>query len=201
MPAALTALLFLVLIGGTAYVLAGYFRSAPVPELRFRLRYAALPLLTLLVSAIIAAWLGPKLTADAAYNFGGGDAPTGYFSRGAVLGITLGLQVAIALPVVFVSWVTIRLRGGSLELTETGGGDAVKLDRVLLMVTNLVALPQLLLFFALAEILSYNIYGAHLLSGWAYGAAVLVTGALFLGLLFRLLPERRQKQKTKEPSP
>ena len=196
MPAALTALLFLVLIGGTAYVLAAYFRSAPVPELRFRLRYAALPLLTLAVSVIIAAWLGPKLTADAAYNFGGGDAPTGYFSRGAVLGITLGLQVAIALPVVFVSWVTIRLRG-----SQADGGDAVKLDRVLLMVTNLVALPQLLLFFALAEILSYNIYGAHLLPGWAYGAAVLVTGALFLGLLFRLLPERRKKQKTKEPSP
>ncbi len=196
MPTVLTAILFLVLIGGTAYVLAGYFRQQQVTELRFRLRYAALPLLTLLVSAVVAAALGPGLTADAAYNFGGGDAPAGYFSRGAVLGITLGLQVAIALPVVFVSWVTLRLRGGQAD-----GTDATKLDRVLLLVTNLVALPQLLLFFALAEILSYNIYGTHLLPGWAYGGAVLAVGALFLALLFRLLPERRKKQKTKEPAP
>ncbi len=190
MQTVLTAILFLVLIGGTAYVLAAYFRSAPVPELRFRLRYAALPLLAFAVSAILAAWLGPRLTADAAFNFGGGDTPAGYFSRGAVLGITLGLQVAIALPVIAVSWVTLRLRGGQAD-----GEDTVKLDRVLLLVTNLVALPQLLLLFALAEILSYNIYGAHLLPGWAFGAVVLFTGAVFLALLFRLLPERRKKTK------
>jgi len=201
MQMVLTVILFLVLIGGTAYVLVAYFRSPPVPELRFKLRYAALPLLTLAVSLIMAVWLGPKLTADAAYNFGGGVTPAGYFSRGAVLGITLGLQVAIALPVIAVSWVTLRLRGGDLNQTESGGGDTVKLDRVLLMVTNLVALPQMLLLFALTEILSYNIYGAHLMPGWAFGAAVLVTGGVFLALLFRLLPERRKKQKTKEPLP
>jgi hypothetical protein len=198
MPTVLTVLLFLVLIGGTAYVLASYFRSAPVSQLRFKLGYAALPLLTLAVSVIVAVWLGPKLPGDAAFNFGGGDAPAGFFSRGAVLGITLGLQVAIALPVILVSWVTLRLRSGDVE---DGDRDAEKLDRVLLMVTNLVALPQMLLLFALTEILSYNIYGAHLLPGWGYGAAVLVTGALFLALLFRLLPERRKKQKTKEPAP
>ena len=145
MQTVLTAILFLVLIGGTAYVLAAYFRSAPVPELRFRLRYAALPLLTFAVSAIVAAWLGPKLTADAAFNFGGGDTPAGYFSRGAVLGITLGLQVAIALPVVFVSWVTIRLRGDQAD-----GGDAVKLDRVLLMVTPHFREPERSQFTTLA---------------------------------------------------
>lgn len=200
MQTALTALLFLVLIGGTAYVLAAYFRRTPTPNLRFRLRYAALPLITFGVSVIVAVWLGPKLTGDAAYNFVGGVTPAGYFSRGAVLGITLGLQVAIALPVILVSWITLRLRGGPNQ-AENVGGDAVKLDRVLLLVTNLVALPQLLLLFALAEILSYNIYGAHLMPGWAFGAAVLVTGAVFLGLLFRLLPERRRKQKTKEPLP
>jgi hypothetical protein len=201
MQTVLTALLFLVLIGGTAYVLAAYFRGVPAHELRFRLRYAALPLLTLAVSLIVTVWLGPKLTADAAFNFGGGVTPAGYFSRGAVLGITLGLQVAIALPVIAVSWITLRLRGSDLNQTEGGGEDAAKLDRVLLLVTNLVALPQMLLLFALAEILSYNIYGAHLIPGWAFGAAILVTGAVFLALLFRLLPERRRKQKTKEPLP
>ena len=196
MQAALTALLFVILIGGTALVLAGYFRSAPAPTLRFRWRYAALPLLTMAVSIVIAAALGPKLPADTAYNFGGGIDPTGYFSRGAVLSITLGLQVAIALPVIFVSAITVRLRGGQAD-----DADSRKLDRVLLLVTNLVALLQLLLLFALAEILSYNIYGAHLMPGWVFGAAVLVAGAVFLALLFKLLPERRKKQKTKEPLP
>ncbi len=189
----ISGLLLAVLVGGSLLVFWQARRTRAVTDLRFHWRYLGLPLAILVLTVAFTAWLLPGTPRDLAFNFSGGAVPVGYFARGTLLGLVFGLQVAIALPIIFLSWVTLRLRGPVTDVPEVFW----KLDRTLSLVTNLAALPQALLCFALADVLSYNVYGAHLMLGWVFGAVVLVLGAAFLGMLFAMLPRRKGKTPAK----
>ena len=111
-------------------------------------------------------------------------------------GLLFGLQLILMLPVIIISWGMTRV---SLDGEATATEMRLKVERSLLLVTNLIALPQSLSCFALADIFSYNIYGEHLLPIWLFGAIVFALGTVFLVILF--FKTIREKEPVPPPDP
>ena len=59
-------------------------------------------------------------------------------------------------------------------------------ETMLLVMGNMVALPQLVLTFAMLAIFSYNSYGIYLMPLWVFALIVMGLGGIILGALFFL---------------
>jgi len=177
MPNITLASIFAVYIIGAGIILWAAFNTRPADENRpvsFHLTYAILPILVFLLSVAITIFFYPNLPAEVAYSFKTGAVP-GYISKGITLLLMLLSQLLFALPLVGITWGVIRLSRTNPSVT---------LERTLLMIGNLAALPQLIICFALADIFSYNSYGSHLMPLWLFAIIIMVTGAGLVGLLF-----------------
>lgn len=171
------SLIFAVYIIGAGLVLWSAFRTKPASESRpgFRLAYVILPLLVFLFSIAITVFFYPKLPAELAYSFKSGASPDSHFSTSAAPALILGLQLLFALPLVGITLLISRLTKENRSAT---------LEKTLLLMGNIAALPQLIVCFALTDIFSYNSYGSHLMPLWLFAVILLVSGAAFLGILF-----------------
>ena len=145
--------------------------------LPFRLRYVILPLAMLLISAIIVAFFYRILPADVAYRFENG-APGGWLSRGAIITGTLATQVVLTILAIAIIWVTIRI-SARFPVVPTP-----LVDRLLIIMGNMVALPQIVLAFAMLNIFSYNAYQIQLMSPLVFALLVAALGLIALGVLF-----------------
>ncbi|MFH0942040.1 MAG: hypothetical protein V1823_03345 [Chloroflexota bacterium] len=175
-------------------VLWSAYHPKPAGEARraaFRPAYIILPALVFLLSAAITAWFYPRLPEELVYRFKPGAATQAHFPRQMAPALMLLPQLLLALPLGGITWGITRLT----RAPDEKGNQSLALEKVILLMGNIAALPQLIVCFALADIFSYNSYGRHLMSLWLFGAVVLVTGAVFLGSLFwgalrhRLPPE------------
>lgn len=181
----LTALIFAVFGLGAGIVLWTVFNPRPEAKIAtgrasFRLQYVILPLAIFLLSAAITAWFYPRLPAELAYNFKLGTTPDQFFQRGMAAVLMFLPQLILAIPVVAIVWGITRL-----DLTsDQAGSHRATLERTMLIIGNIVALPQVIICFALTDVFSYNAYGAHLIPLWLFGVIILGAGAVFLGVLF-----------------
>lgn len=145
----------------------------------FRWRYVALPLLFLLLSLGLAIYFYPRLPGELAYHFKGG-LPDRWLSRVAVIAWLLvpqflltGLGAALVMGI-------IRLGNRFLPTISKRAG------KMLLLMGNMVALPQSVLTFAMLAIFSYNSYGIYLMPLWVFALVVMGLGGIILGALFFL---------------
>jgi len=145
--------------------------------LPFRLRYVILPLAMLLISVIVVAFFYRILPADVAYRFENG-APGGWLSRGAIITGTLATQVVLTILAIAIVWVTIRV-SARFPVVPTP-----LVDRLLIIMGNMVALPQIVLAFAMLNIFSYNAYQIQLMSPLVFALLVAALGLIALGVLF-----------------
>ena len=145
--------------------------------LPFRLRYVILPLAILLISVIVVAFFYRILPADVAYRFEDG-VPGGWLSRGAIITGTLATQVVLTILAIAIVWVTIRV-SARFPVVPTP-----LVDRLLIIMGNMVALPQIVLAFAMLNIFSYNAYQIQLMSPLVFALLVAALGLIALGVLF-----------------
>ena len=59
-----------------------------------------------------------------------------------------------------------------------------QIRKVLSIMGNMVALPQIILTFAMLDIFFYNAYRIHLIPLWIFALIVMVLGSIFLGVFF-----------------
>ena len=147
--------------------------------IRFRWRYIALPLVFLALSIALAACFYPRLPEDLAYHFKDG-LPDRWLGRGAAVAWLLvpqflltGLGAAVVLGVMKLG---NRFQPATDKRTET----------MLLLMGNMVALPQMVLAFAMLAIFSYNSYGIYLMPLWVFALIVMGLGGIVLGIVFFL---------------
>ena len=145
----------------------------------FRWKYIALPLVFLLLSIGLAIYFSPRLPDEIAYHFKDG-LPDRWLSRGVATAWLLvpqflltGLGAAIVMGI-------IRL-GKHLQPTANK-----RAETMLLLIGNMVALPQLVLAFAMLAIFSYNSYGIYLMPLWVFALIVMGLGGIILGVFFFL---------------
>lgn len=145
----------------------------------FRWTYIILPLALLVLSAVFTASFYPQLSSEVAYNFKAG-APDRLISREAAIAWGLAPQVLLVLLAVLIVGGAVKLSARFRQVETT----AVK--KLLPLMGNMVALPQIILCFALLDIFRYNAYQAHIMPLWLFAVLIMALGVVILGVFFIL---------------
>jgi len=157
----------------------------------FRWKYIVTPLAILLISIILVAYFYPLMPDEIAYHFTDG-APDRWTSRTSITSWLLIPQFLLTLLAAGIVWAAIRL-SARLQQTESG---AVSI--MLAIMGNMIALPQIILGFAMLDIFSYNAYRIHLIPLWVFAVLVMAVGGIILGIFF--LQAIRRVQTTAQVS-
>jgi uncharacterized membrane protein len=147
-------------------------------KIDMRLSYIIGPLAVLLLSLALAAYFYHLLPAELACHFEFDGTPDGWLSREATMLWVLLPQLAFILA----AW------GIALGVTKLSTRFGVGVEKTVLFMGNILALPQLMLCFAMVDIFSYNLYQAHLMPMWAFLLVMLglvsITLGVFLAYIF-----------------
>jgi hypothetical protein len=154
-------------------------KTAAGEKLSFRWRFIALPVAVLLLSLVLTAFFYRLLPAEAAYHFEDGAADR-WMSRGALIAWLVLPQFFLTL----LAWVTVS--GAAFIINRFQPVNRGWVERILVIMGNMVALPQIILGFAMLDIFSYNAYQIHLIPLWVFAVIVMGVGGALLGIFFTL---------------
>lgn len=150
--------------------------------LPFRWSYIALPLAMLLLSVVMGAYFYRLLPAEVAYHFQMDGTPDRWLSRGMSLFWLLGPQVFFIFMALGVVWGVMQLG----PLLRQWGSTGIA-ERIIAIMGNMIALPQVIIFFAMLDIFSYNSYGIHIMPIWLFVLIVLGLASVVLLALLALI--------------
>jgi uncharacterized membrane protein len=146
----------------------------------FRWSYIIMPLAILLLTVISAAYFYRLLPPQVGYHFQADGSADRWLGRGTLLLAMLLPQFLLALLAGGIAFGVTRLgvifRSGQPISSKVGG--------IISLMSNMVALPQIILGFAMLDIFSYNAYQIHLLPLWAFALLVMLVGGIALGIFF-----------------
>ena len=146
----------------------------------FRWRYIIIPLVIFALTAVLAAVCYARLPEETAYFFQDDDSPGRLAGRGVVVTWILVIQLVLLLAAGAITWGMTAL--SDRHVPPEGAG--LRPERIITLMGNMIALPQVIAFFALLDIFSYNSYQIHLLPLWIFAVIVLVVGGIVLGVFF-----------------
>jgi uncharacterized membrane protein len=159
--------------------------------LPFRWSYASIPLIVLLLVVALSLYFYHLLPAEVAVHFDNG-LPDGFLSQQSVLVLALLPQFLLALIGLALAWVVARLVSRSWP-TE---GAKTNPKTIVALMGNMVALPQIVFGFAMADIFVYNAYQIHLPSVWIFALVFMVAGGIVIGVVFaRAIRRERSGRK------
>ncbi len=189
----IVSLLFLLGLGLGAVVILFVFRrqkaarskelakkTATAESLTFQWKYIALPVSILLLALVLAAYFYRLLPSEVAYRFNPDDSPRGWLSREMTMLLVLGPQLLLGMAAGAITWGMAKL-GRQTSQTMSG---LIKPERAISFMGNMVALPQIVLGFVMADIFSYNVYERHLMPIWLFALIVMVLGGVIMAIFF-----------------
>ena len=148
-------------------------------ELTFRCKYISLPLAILLLIVVLTAIFYTQLTDEVAYRFDMSGSPVSWLDRGSILLLTLLPQFILFIIAITITWWIIRA-GRSIGQIAS----ALKPERLLMLMSNIVALPQIIFGFVMLDVFIYNIYGNHLMTIWLFALIIMIIGGIILAIVF-----------------
>jgi hypothetical protein len=129
------------------------------------------------------------MPAEVAVHFENG-LPDSWLSPQMTLVLALIPQALLALIGLALAWVTTRMMARSWpEGTKTNPAAIVAI------MGNMVALPQIVLGFAMADIFVYNAYQVHLPALWIVALIIMVVGGVIIGVVFTRAIRRERAAK------
>ncbi len=143
---------------------------------RFHWKYIALPLVILILSAALVLIFYSRLSEQVAYRFLADGSPDRLTGRGTVILWTL-------LPQLLLTLVALAITRGVTRLANryiTPDGALINPEKIILLMGNMLVLPQIIFGFAMLDIFSYNSYQVHLLPLWVFALIVMVLGGVIL---------------------
>jgi len=143
----------------------------------FRWTYIILPVAILLLSIILIGYFYRLLPVEVAYHFKDGS-PDRWMSRSTIIAWTLTPQFFFTLLAGAIVWGILKL---STHFQQT---ESSWVGKILSLMGNMVALPQIILGFAMLDIFSYNSYQIHLMPLWVFALIVMGLGGIILGIFF-----------------
>ena len=153
--------------------------TASKQTIPFRWTHIVPPVGILLLCIILTGYFYHLLPAEVAYHFQDGS-PDKWMSRGAIIAWMLTPQFFFALLAGAIVWGVIKLSAHFRQAVSTG------VEKMLSIMGNMVALPQIILGFAMLDIFSYNSYQIHLMPLWIFALIVMGLGGMALGIFFVL---------------
>ena len=158
--------------------------------LPFRWRYIILPIAILILSIILSAYFYHLLPAKVAYSFKPEATPSMWFSRGISM-------VWALLPQFFFTVLAAAIVWGATKsgiLSRQTQDSWIKLERILSLMGNMTALPQLIIFFAMLDIFSYNSYQIHVMPMQIVLFTILGLATIALMLFLALIVQKARQQ-------
>ena len=155
-------------------------QATPVKALTFRWSYIILPVAILSLSIMLTAYFYHLLPTEVAYLFKRNGSPARWLSREMITVWLLTPQFLLTLLAAAITWGITKLS----TLFKQSGSAWIKPERILLLMGNMVALPQIILSFAMLDIFSYNSYQIHLMPLWAFALIIMGLGGIILGIIF-----------------
>jgi hypothetical protein len=152
-------------------------KTIPGKRLTFRWIYISLPVVVLLLSIILAACFYHLLPSEAAYHFKAGS-PDRWMNRGTLIAWMMIPQFVFAVLGVIISG------GATILSTRFQLEEITQVNKILSIMGNMLALPQLILTFAMLDIFLYNAYRIHLIPIWVFALIIMVLGSIVLGVFF-----------------
>lgn len=185
-PVLVLVIILLIGLGGSIAAWYLFRRRQPVKEnitenaFPFRWKYIVLPVAMFFLSLLLTAIFYPQLPAELAYDFQPDGSADSWFSREIAVVSTLVPQLLLTLLAVTLTWGITKL---SIPPQQTQQS-RLRLERVVSLMGNMVALPQIIICFALVDIFSYNLHQTHIMPLWLFAVIIMALGAIVLGILF-----------------
>jgi uncharacterized membrane protein len=156
----------------------------------FRWTFIVLPVVLFFISLVLTAIFYQQLPTQVAYHFQD-DTPDKSLGRGAFVAWLLIPQFLFTL----LSFIVIRL---VLLSARYWPEDSTLMRRILPVMGNMIALPQIILTFAMLDIFLYNAYQIRLIPIWVFTTIIMILGMIILGVFFfqAIRQARRQRVKT-----
>jgi len=169
-------------------------KETTTQTLPFRWNYIILPLVFVSLSIILSAYFYHLLPTEVAYHFKLDGTPDKLLSREVTIIWVLTPQLLLTLLAGGIIWGLTKL-GNLFRQTEDTW---IKPERIVSLMGNMVALPQLIVFFAMLNIFSYNSYQIHLIPMWIVLLITLglATIALMVFLAFIVFRARQHPRRT-----
>jgi len=146
-------------------------------HITFHWLYIVLPVVIFLISVILAVYFYRLLPPEVAYHFEDGT-PDRWMNRGAIIAWLL-------VPQFFLFFIGATISGGTTILSRRSWqAENAPVRKVLTITGNMVALPQIILAFAMLDIFLYNAYQIHLMPLWVFALIIMVLGGIILGIFF-----------------
>jgi len=151
----------------------------PPPAFCWRNIAAPITILALTVILVVCFYRFLPST-DVAYHFQSDGSPDAWLGRGAIVLWAILPQVFLTMVAAGIAFAVVKL-SAHFKVAESIG---VRLDGVVRLVGNMVAIPQALLFVAMLDVFSYNSYQVHILPLWVLALIVLTIGSIILAIFF-----------------
>jgi uncharacterized membrane protein len=154
--------------------------SADVPAVKTRLRwtYFLVPLLILAVSVVLMVYFYGKLPAQVIWQPNSANSPT--ISRGQLVLWAIVPQALFTLLAFIIGYGATRIG----DLFKEAAASGIRLDSILLVMSNVVIIPQLILTFAMVRIFSYNSFQTNVDFVWWVSFAIILIGIIALSIFF-----------------
>jgi len=146
--------------------------------LTFQWKYILLPVAILLISIILALIFYPQLTEEVAYRFNADGSAKSWLSREMIAVFMLLPQFLLALTTSAMIWGLTKI---NLTFVQ---GERIKPEKILMLMGNMIALPQIVLTFVMLDVFSYNIYESHLMPIWLFALIIMLIGGIILTIFF-----------------
>ena len=143
-----------------------------------RWSYFILPAVILLISVIITIYFYGKLPDAVAWRLNSVDSPT--ISRFQIVLWAIVPQLLLTLLAMVITYGTTKIAG----LLNQAPSDGIRLGTVLMVMSNMVVIPQLILIIAMLRIFSYNSFQTHIGFVWWVSLAIIIAGIVLLSIFF-----------------
>ena len=160
-------------------------------SLTFRWNYIILPLVILFLSIVITTYFYHQLPAKVAYHFQADGSPDKWFSREMTIPLMLAPQFLLTLVAGSITWGVTKL-GILFRQPESTW---IKPETIISFMGNLIALPQIILCFAMLNIFCYSCYQTHIMPVWIFALIIMGLGSIIL-TIFSILAIRRALRAT-----
>jgi hypothetical protein len=120
------------------------------------------------------------LPSEVAYRFISNGTSVSWLGRTTIVAWFLLFQLLLTILSGGITWGTTKLN----FLFKQPDNTKIKLEGILALMGNMIALPQIFIFFTMLDIFSYNSYNRHLIPVWVIALLILGLGGIILGIFF-----------------
>jgi len=151
---------------------------AKAEGLPFRWSYIMVPLAILSLSIILSAYFYHLLPAEVAVHFKVDGTPERWLSREMTMVWVLMPQLLLVLLAGAIAWGITKLAARFWQPR----GTRTNLETILSLMGNMIALPQIIVCFAMVDVFSYNSYQTHIMPMWVFLLVILGLVTISLGI-------------------